>query len=69
MAEIGYQVDQLTSWGRLAVGTSETNPDLRWPKSIEVFDKMRREDAQVGSVLRAVSLPIRSAEWTIDPQC
>lgn len=68
MAEIGYQVDQLTSWGRLALGASETNPDLRWPKSVEVFDKMRREDAQVGSVLRAVTLPIRSAEWMIDPQ-
>jgi hypothetical protein len=27
----------------------ETNPDLMWPKSIEVFDKMRREDGQVGS--------------------
>lgn len=67
MAEIGYQVDQLTSWGRLAIGTSETNPELRWPKSVEVFDKMRREDSQVGSVLRAVTLPIRSAQWSIDP--
>jgi hypothetical protein len=45
--------------GPAADETFETNPDLMWPKSIEVFDKMRREDAQVGSVLRAVTLPIR----------
>ncbi|TFC30207.1 DUF935 family protein [Cryobacterium sp. MDB1-18-2] len=51
----------------MAADTFETNPELLWPKSIDVFDKMRREDAQVGSVLRAVTLPIRGAVWMIDP--
>lgn len=65
--EIGYQTIALASWTNLAAEAEETNPDLIWPKSIEVFDKMRREDAQIGSVLRAVTLPIRGADWMIDP--
>lgn len=67
MTEKGYQSSNLPSWTNMAVESHETNPDLMWPLSIEVFDKMRREDSQVGSVLRAVTLPIRGAEWMIDP--
>jgi len=67
MPELGYQTVQLATWSSFADDASETNPDLMWPKSNEVFDKMRREDSQVGSVLRAVTLPIRSAKWMIDP--
>jgi len=67
--EQGYQVSgtALASWATMASEANETNPDLMWPLSIEVFDKMRREDSQIGSVLRAVTLPIRGAEWMIDP--
>jgi hypothetical protein len=65
--EVGYQVSPLASWTDLAVNVGEDNPDLRWPASVKVYDRMRREDAQVGSVLRAVTLPIRSAQWAIDP--
>jgi hypothetical protein len=65
--ELGYQATNLASWAFLATEDTETNPDLQWPKSIDVFDKMRREDSQVGSVLKAVTLPIRSAAWMIDP--
>jgi phage gp29-like protein len=64
--ERGYQ-SGLPSWAGMVDESHETNPDLEWPKSIEVFDKMRREDAQIGSVLRAVTLPIRGAVWMIDP--
>jgi len=67
LAELGYQTLSLASWATLTDETFETNPDLMWPKSLNVYDKMRREDAQVGSVLRAVTLPIRSAAWVIDP--
>jgi len=64
--EVGYQVDPtLASWGTLAQDTAETNPDLAWPASVAVFDKMRREDSQVSSVLRAVTLPVRSATWAL----
>ena len=67
--EQGYQVDVsgLSSWATLADESHETNPDLTWPRNLEVYDKMRREDAQVASVMRAVTLPIRGAEWMIDP--
>ena len=65
--EQGYQVTALSSWASMAAESHETNPDLMWPFSVEVFDKMRREDSQIGSVLRAVTLPIRGAEWMIDP--
>lgn len=65
--EMGYQVDALTTWSTLAsAAAGETNPDLAWPRSVDVYDKMRREDSQVSSVLRAVTLPVRSARWTID---
>lgn len=67
MAETGYQRETLPGWGALAEDSHETNPALVWPKSIDVFDKMRREDAQVGSVLRAVTFPIRRTTWMIDP--
>ena len=67
MPEQGYQVSGLSSWASMAAESHETNPDLAWPLSVEVFDKMRREDSQIGSVLRAVTLPIRGAEWMIDP--
>lgn len=67
MAEIGYQADQgLVGWGTLFAWAAEKNPDLQWPQSIEVFDRMRREDPQVKSVLRAVTLPILRTEWVID---
>ncbi|UOQ58564.1 DUF935 domain-containing protein [Leucobacter allii] len=65
--ETGYQVDILPGWGRIAEEAHEKNPDLVWPQSIEVFDQMRREDSQVSSVHRAVTLPIRRTEWMIDP--
>lgn len=67
MSEIGYQTGSgLIGWGSLIAETHETNPDLQWPNSIDVFDRMRREDTQVKSVLRAVKLPILRAEWVID---
>lgn len=67
MGEIGYVREGLRGWSSLAEEAHETNPDLMHPHSIEVYDQMRREDAQVGSVLRAITLPIRSARWEIDP--
>lgn len=67
MAEKGYQVaETVTGWGKL-VDDMERNPELRFPASVGVFNRMRSEDAQVGSVLRAVTTPIRSAVWQLDP--
>lgn len=67
MPEIGYQADpSVVTWGALLAWTYEKNPDLQWPKSIDVYDRMRREDPQVKSVVRAVTLPILRTRWEID---
>lgn len=67
MTEIGYQTGGLVGWGGLATESHETNPDLVWPLSNDVFDRMRREDPQVMSVLGAVTLPIQETDWQLDP--
>ncbi|WP_242085996.1 DUF935 domain-containing protein [Microbacterium lacticum] len=68
MTEKGYQVGQwgIIGWASIVEETHETNPDLMWPKSIDVFDRMRREDPQVKSVIRAVTLPVIRTEWMLD---
>lgn len=63
LRELGYQ--HTASWW--AAPDPETSPELQWPKSVEVYDSMRRQDAQVMSVLRAVWLPVRRTNWWIDP--
>jgi hypothetical protein len=45
----------------------EQAPELRGRAALQVYDRMRRTDAQVASVLRAVSLPVMSTEWFVDP--
>lgn len=55
-----------SSGGFWSVDEEET-PELRWPLSVRVYDSMRRTDPQVGSVLRAVTLPVRRTPWRIDP--
>ncbi|MFW6598128.1 phage portal protein family protein [Propionibacteriaceae bacterium Y2011] len=65
-SESGYQSAQSGSWWTLG-DDAEKNIELQWPRSIEVFDSMRRQDPQVISVLRAVTLPIRRTSWWIDP--
>ena len=61
-SEKGYATRK-SFWG---FGDEET-PELIWPLSVEVYDRMRRQDAQVISVLRAVTLPIRRTTWRVDP--
>ena len=55
-----------SAWWTSLDDTEET-PELRWPLSVHVFDRMRRTDAQVQSVLRAVTLPVRRTTWRVDP--
>lgn len=63
--EKGYASTSNSWWS--AIDDLEETPELIWPKNLEVYDRMRRQDAQVISVLRAVTLPIRRTEWRIDP--
>lgn len=53
------------SWWQLV--DEEQVPELRWPLATEVYDRMRRSDAQIASVLRAVTLPVLSTGWSVDP--
>lgn len=64
--EIGYQTTSLPTWAALAGQAHETNAQLVWPLSIEAYDKMRREEPQVVSVLRAMMLPILSARYQLE---
>lgn len=59
--EIGHAV---SAYGEKLV---EDNWDLRFPRGSEMYAKMMREDAQVTSVLKAITLPIRRATWRVDP--
>lgn len=43
----------------------EFNPDLQFPRSIEVYDEMRRSDATVEAILEAIKMPLLAAEWFI----
>jgi hypothetical protein len=45
----------------------ERVPELRWPYSVGVFGRMRREDGRVSSVESAIGLPIRRTPWRVEP--
>lgn len=46
---------------------AEDNPELVFPRSSRTYARMLRQDAKVKSVFRAVTLPIRRANWQLDP--
>jgi hypothetical protein len=45
----------------------EPTPELQWPQSIYVYDRMRRAEGQVAAVRKALRLPILGAKWALDP--
>lgn len=63
--ELGYVVANPDA------GYREIDPEeafeLRWPECLKTFDAMRRQDAQVRTVLKAVTLPILATQWRLDP--
>ncbi|QIM19885.1 hypothetical protein G7075_00035 [Phycicoccus sp. HDW14] len=67
--EVGYAVapESANDWWQPGGIEEETTPELAWPLNLAVYDAMRKQDAQVGSVLRAVTFPVRSTTWRIDP--
>lgn len=66
--EVGYATMPTAggSWWRVDLNDDEA-PELRWPYCLPVYDAMYRQDAQVRSVLRAVSHPIRRTPARVDP--
>ena len=67
--ERGYASSSSASgaWWLVDLHDLEQSPELRWPECLPIYDAMRRQDAQVGSVLRAVTHPVRRTGWAIDP--
>lgn len=65
-SERGYQAASAALGGWWQAPDEEETPELRWPLNVAVYDRMRRQDAQVISVLRAVTLPIRRTAWRLD---
>lgn len=63
VTEKGYAAQSALWWP----DDDEQTPELVWPRSNEMYGRMRRQDAQVGSVLRAVTTPLRRTAWRIDP--
>jgi len=61
--EIGYTGNKIFS----GLPMDEYNPDLAFPQATTVYDQMRRSDGQVAALLLAMKLPIRSAEWYLEP--
>jgi hypothetical protein len=63
--EQGYALatTALQFWNDL---TQEETPELRWPLAPWVYDRMRKQDAQVGSTLRAMVGPLVRTQQRID---
>lgn len=55
------------SWAAIEADAVEYVPQLRWPQSVKVYDKMR-SDPQIDALLRGMTLPIRKFRWLIDPE-
>jgi hypothetical protein len=64
--ERGYANSTGTSTSNWWDVVDEETPDLVWPLSVSVYDRMRRTDAQVASVLRAITSPIVRTQWRLD---
>ena len=58
----GSNIDGWVNWDPF-----EQVPELQWPSSVAVYSRMDNEDSRVSSLLEAISLPIRSTTWRIDP--
>lgn len=66
-AEIGYATEGYDGTGAGFWQAAEETPELIWPQCTRVYRRMARQDAQVTSVMRAVTLPVRRTNWRIDP--
>lgn len=67
MTEQGFALDtvQVAGWSQFAA-SDEDNLDLAFPESVRTYRRMARDETQVGSVLKAVKLPIRRTSWKLD---
>ncbi|GAA4915937.1 phage portal protein family protein [Nesterenkonia rhizosphaerae] len=57
-----------TPRGTYAVAPLETNFELKFPQSVAVYDRFRRQDSHAGSVIKAITLPINKAHWHLQTE-
>jgi SPP1 gp7 family putative phage head morphogenesis protein len=62
--EIGFTGNKIFA----GLPMDEYNRDLMFPYSTHVYDEMRRSDGQIAAILAAVTLPIRSTQWSVEPE-
>lgn len=70
-SETGHPGGMGASWdpfrGASYIASSyETTAELGFPYNLAVYDRMRREDGQIGSLLRAINQPILKTPWRLD---
>lgn len=59
-----------TTGGKIAYTPepAEHTFDLRYPLNVPIFQEMARSDSAIGSLLRAMTNPIISANWSLDTE-
>ncbi len=68
--EIGHAGGMQPAWhhqlgpGYVATGFEE-NPDLEFPESTAIYDRMRKTNGQVAALLRAINHPIIGTKWSL----
>lgn len=55
----------LMPWG-VFTDEGEYVPELQWPNSVQVYDRMGA-DAQISGLVRSVVLPLQRRAWCLDP--
>lgn len=63
--ELGNANQGIAPWSAFYDSTEEV-PELAWPHSVKVYDKMRN-DNQIAALLLSFMLPILGYRWYIDP--
>jgi hypothetical protein len=63
--ELGTAATGIVPWSSF-YETAEDVPELAWPQSVSVYNKMRN-DEQVAALLLSFMLPIFGYRWYIDP--
>jgi hypothetical protein len=46
-------------WNYFGFGGDDPTPELQWPHSVIVYDTMLKQDAQIRSVVRGVTMPVQ----------
>lgn len=65
--ELGYVNPFQQNYFQSNYDADEVTAALMWPNNLRIYDQMNREDSQVSAILRAVTLPVRRAQYRIDP--